>query len=421
MAYDPYADCGDEGSIDSDNPYDNPETPVDPYGDCGDECSIDPNDPYDNHDNPETPNDPYDNLVTSISSSGHNGNGELGVGDFDNRSSFTSMSLTSYIDIDAGEWFTAVIKDDGTLWLCGNGPEIPGGSDSAYLVQETSHAEWLMVSCGNWHSLAVQADGSLWGQGNASYGAPGIGGIGYSANYTKCLDTTGYKTNVTLIASGTHHSMVATGNGKTWGTGHNTQGPCANGVPYRSYEFSETTLTISPIALAAGSDFSAAIGGSGRIYTSGSNMYGQLGMGDWSNRNQWSLTGQETYISLSCGNSAMWAITSDGILQACGSNTFGELGLGDTDNRNELCQVGADSDWLSVFCGHWHTFALKGNGNMYFVGLNGTGQSGLGHTNNVITLTKLAGIWEKAAGGYAHSIGPLITNRIDDPYGVSEL
>jgi len=119
----------------------------------------------------------------------------------------------------------------------------------------------------------------------------------------------------------------------------------------------------------------------GRLYTFGSNTYGQLGLGDTTNRLIPTLVDSDTtWTSVSCGPDHTVAIKG-GKLYTFGRNNIGQLGLGDTANRHLPTQVGSDTTWSSVSCGESHTVAIKG-GQLYTFGNNDSGQLGLGNTTN---------------------------------------
>lgn len=88
-----------------------------------------------------------------------------------------------------------------------------------------------------------------------------------------------------------------------------------------------------------------------------------------------------------CGTSHSLAVTSNGELYAWGRNVYGQLGVGDNTDRSSPTRVGTDSDWVSVKAGNYHSIAIKENGQIYSWGLNNLNQCGV-HTS-LITSTGL--------------------------------
>jgi len=79
------------------------------------------------------------------------------------------------------------------------------------------------------------------------------------------------------------------------------------------------------------------------------------------------------------------AIKTDGTLWAWGWNGYGQLGLGDTTNRLTPTQVGTDTDWIHVEGGFCHIIGEKSDGRLFGWGCNFAGQLGLGNTSTAVT------------------------------------
>jgi len=115
----------------------------------------------------------------------------------------------------------------------------------------------------------------------------------------------------------------------------------------------------------------------GKLFATGDNSRGQLGLGDLLSRSEYTQIGIETtWTSIASGRFCSFAIR-DGKLFAWGYNNKGQLGLGDTVTRLVPTQVGVATDWVSV-AGSYHCLAIKGTGKLYSWGLNYSGQLGQG-------------------------------------------
>ena len=83
-------------------------------------------------------------------------------------------------------------------------------------------------------------------------------------------------------------------------------------------------------------------------------------------------------------------LKNDGTLWECGYNEFGQLGLGDNTNRTTFTQVTTNvGDIKQVYCGFNHTFILKNDGTLWSCGYNEQGQLGLGDDTNRTTFTQI--------------------------------
>jgi alpha-tubulin suppressor-like RCC1 family protein len=80
---------------------------------------------------------------------------------------------------------------------------------------------------------------------------------------------------------------------------------------------------------------------------------------------------------------------NNGDLYVTGSNTYGQLGLGDDIERFNLTFLHNDSDIKSIHCGGYHTLIYKNTGDLYVFGMNQYGQLGLGNYNFSINVPVL--------------------------------
>ena len=145
----------------------------------------------------------------------------------------------------------------------------------------------------------------------------------------------------------------------------------------------------------------------------GYNTYGQLGLGDTSARDEFTLIDDnEDPYKLSCGETFTMIIKDDGTLWGAGSNSSGQLGKGSytTFEKDFVQESIGDTDWDKVFCGWNHTIAIKIDGTLWTTGANGAGQLGIGSQSAVNVFTRIAvGAlvdlrFEKADGGWTHSV-----------------
>jgi alpha-tubulin suppressor-like RCC1 family protein len=140
----------------------------------------------------------------------------------------------------------------------------------------------------------------------------------------------------------------------------------------------------------------------------GSNSYGQLGVGDLTHRSTPTQVGSlSVWSQIAGGNFYTLAIQSNGTLWAWGQNNiYGQLGLGDRTNRSSPVQVGTLSDWSQISVGQYHALAIKTDGTLWCWGSNFYGQLGLSNNTNRSSPVQVGSLstWTKIAAGTAHSL-----------------
>ena len=138
----------------------------------------------------------------------------------------------------------------------------------------------------------------------------------------------------------------------------------------------------------------------GSVYVWGRNSYGSLGVGNTANvlmpTKVTALDGVNI-VDIAVGHGYGWSynhamfLADDGTMYACGYNGYGQLGLGDGTNRNVPTAL-AKTDWDAVFIAgaqYGRTFAIDSAGNLWAWGFNGAGPLGLGDTSNRNTPTQV--------------------------------
>ena len=159
----------------------------------------------------------------------------------------------------------------------------------------------------------------------------------------------------------------------------------------------------------------------GTAWTSGYNLFGQLGDGTMTSRSTpEQLTALTEVISGSAGGAHSLAVRTDGTVWSWGADTLGQLGIGVGNATNQLnpIQIASLSGIAQVSAGCEHSLAVGTNGNVWAWGYNAFGQVGDGTNTNHLApfnITSLTGIGSVAAGGQ-HSLA-LGTNGTVSAWG----
>lgn len=116
--------------------------------------------------------------------------------------------------------------------------------------------------------------------------------------------------------------------------------------------------------VAAGLWHTVCISDDGDVYSFGGNQFGQLGTGSDQAETLPKLLEAECLENknakvVSCGARHSAIITEDGSVFCWGWNKYGQLGLGDATDRSTPYPVPIDGfQMTNVTCGWWHTLAL---------------------------------------------------------------
>jgi alpha-tubulin suppressor-like RCC1 family protein len=221
------------------------------------------------------------------------------------------------------------------------------------------------------HAIALTSDGAVYATGYNGYGQLGLGDSGWQTDrnvFTEVSSLNGKK--IIAIAAGNQHSLALTSEGKVYATGNtNNYGKLGSNRSIYSNEFTEISSLKDKtiIAIAAGDFHSLALDSDGKVYAAGNNEIGQLGLGDsgWkTNREVFTEVSSfdgKTITAIAAGNEHSLALTNDGKLYATGNNIFGQLGLGSNGNYYDSFVE------VSSFSGKKIALVTAGNFNSFVV------------------------------------------------------
>jgi alpha-tubulin suppressor-like RCC1 family protein len=163
----------------------------------------------------------------TVMACGCNSGGQLGLGDRDNRDTFTVVAgLRGVVDIDAGRSHTITGTAEGGLYTWGKGSAIGhGGNAQTQRLVPTKvtgggidEVAVVQVAAGHGHSMALTAIGQLYAWGQGGSGQLGHGG---GENLAVPRIVGGIGGLVAGLAGGGDHSLVTTAGGRvlTFGSG----------------------------------------------------------------------------------------------------------------------------------------------------------------------------------------------------------
>ena len=339
----------------------------------------------------------------SLWACGDNDDGQLGFGDNTKRNTFTKVTTNINNDVKqiaCGGWHTVIIKNDGSLWTCGYNSrgQLGLGNNTSQKtftkVTTNINNDVKRVACGSQYTFILKNDDSLWSCGNNSYGQLGLDNTSNRTTFTKV--TTNINNDVKQIACGNSHTFIIKNDDSLWVCGYNSNGQVGLGTSTLTHNtFTQVTTNVNNDVkqVICGEYSTFILKTDGSIWSCGDNDNGQLGLGDNTKRN--TFTKVTTNINndvkqIACGYYYTVIIKNDGSLWTCGFNDYGQLGLGDSTSRTTFTQVTTNiSNIKQIDCGYGHTFILKNDKSVCASGYNNKGQLGLGDTTNRPTFTQV--------------------------------
>jgi alpha-tubulin suppressor-like RCC1 family protein len=295
---------------------------------------------------------------------GANSYGRLGDNTTTNRSTpvTTFAGGTNWKQVACGSAHIAAIKTDGTLWTWGANSygRLGDNTTTTRSIPVTTFAggtNWKQVAGGNFHTAAIKTDGTLWTWGRNYYGQ-----LGDNTLDNRIIPVTTFAggTNWKQVAGGNFYTAAIKTDGTLWTWGNNNYGQLGDNT------LNNRIIPVTTFAggtnwkqVACGSDHIAAIKTDGTLWTWGRNSYGQLGNNTATNRSipVTTFAGGTNWKQVAGGGARTAAIKTDGTLW-----TWGRGALGDNTTTNRSIPVttfAGGTNWKQVSCGNVHTAAIK--------------------------------------------------------------
>lgn len=222
----------------------------------------------------------------------------------------------------------------------------------------------VSVSVGREYIAVLKSNGTVWTWGNNNYGQLGIGNY----NNTTVPQQVSSVKNVKEISAGDHHMLVLTNDNIAYSWGYNLEGTLGNGSKTNSNVPVKMLNANNAVHVYAGEKVSFIINNLGELYICGLNYSGeQCDDSQVAKTVLHKVPISEKVLKADGEYGTCLAVTEDGKLYTWGSNNYGELGIGSTEKSCEP-QLVMSSDVVDANAGFFDTIVLKKDGMIYHCG-----------------------------------------------------
>jgi len=302
-------------------------------------------------------------------------------------------------------------------------------------------------------AVVLTSTGLVFTIGNGAAGTLGLGsttdysqfqGVKIGAHANKTIRISDIQLTAVHNSTAGGHVIAIDVSGKVWTWGEGGSGQLGNGTANKTSPYNNPAWLfdgeVVQQVIAVGKT-SYVLTASGKVYGTGANAKGQLGIsGDTTDKSNFTLaTNTGTTIiassiyaagrSQAANDVCLFALTASGALYSCGYGGQKSLGQGaSTSNLTALTLVDASIGTISKLFVMGATYpwcyAVKSNGSVICWGYNGSGQLGNGTTTNsgtAVTPTGLATLLGNPTSDSAivdiHGLRPAFTVGVNDPGG----
>ena len=317
------------------------------------------------------------------------------------RNVYFTSKIGDYSQLLAGFNVNTVLIN-GKVFVAGDGQFGQLGLGSWNSVDEFTEVSSLSgktivsLGIGGYHTLALDNAGKVYSAGLNDYGQLSTDNNVNSNTFVECYS------NIKSVGCGQHHSLVVDNGGKVYGAGYNLTGELGiTGFTFRN-SFTQVTESLSDKNIAfvsCGGFHSVAVDVAGKMYVSGHGGYGQLGLGDYENVGTFTEVtsmSDKNIVSVSCGRWFTIAIDNNGKVYGTGANEVGELGIGSITQLGVAYFTEVSSlsgkNIVSALCGENSVSVIDDSGKVYVTGQNNYGQLGLGNNTNVSSFVEVTGL-----------------------------
>lgn len=240
------------------------------------------------------------------------------------------------------------------------------------------------ISVGNGFMVALASDGTLYAWGSNFAGMLGNGTNIDSAAPVKVTMPVGVR--FASVSAGWNHVIALSTEGRIYTWGSNAYGQLGSDAAGEVTVPKEISFPVSKtvVAVAAGNSFSLALTSDGEVYAWGLNSMGQLGVPNESLKEtklpQKIEALSEVFVtSIEAGNTTAAAISAEGKVWLWGDNANCQCGSSLGDVIPPTSKIATDSYFaVGVALGDYHSSLVELNGSVKSFGTNRYGQFGNG-------------------------------------------
>lgn len=212
---------------------------------------------------------------------GNNENGQLGLGDKNDRNYFVEVANLPYAsgikEIDCGDSHTVITTLDGKLFVCGNNGDGQlglGDNEDRLFFVAAPITNIDKVRCGYYHTVISTKDGEVYACGNNEYGQLGI-----LSKEDKNLFTLVPIRNIKEIECGLYHTFFINQKDELWGCGNNGSGQLGLGEIDETITLRKVNIDNVKRVVSKNASHTFILNDKEEIFICGFNNYGQLGEG----------------------------------------------------------------------------------------------------------------------------------------------
>jgi alpha-tubulin suppressor-like RCC1 family protein len=291
-------------------------------------------------------------LDDKVYAAGDNSNGQLGLGSdntiYDTFTEIADLNDKNIIAVAVGKAHSFALSKSGKVYMAGDnnyGQLGLGDSDNRDTFTEVSDLggkNIIAIAAGHFHSFALSNDGMVYAAGWNENAQLGLGDNVSRNVFTEITDLK--DKNITAIAAGRLHSFALSKGGKVYAVGLNENGQLGLGDNVSRNTFTEiTNLRDKNItAIAAGRFHSFALSNEGKVYAAGNNENGQLGLNDEDNRNSFtevSDLADKNITAVTTGEFHSFISSNESKFYSAGASSYGQLGVGDRNSRSVFTEI----------------------------------------------------------------------------------